>query len=266
MLVLSRRTDEAIVFPNLGITVKILRVDRRAARIGIEAPAEIRILRKEVARATESMEIDGSVVDQLPGVPRSELHAIRNRLNTINLGLHLYRQQMSAGLIDEANLTFLRVVDDLEKVDQAAASLDERKAEAEKALNGIRLLVVEDDPTQRELLAGFLKMRGCAVATAGNGAEALDYLAANVWPDFVLLDLRMPECNGADFVRTLRELPSKADMQILAISGTSPVELGISSGVDDWFPKPLNPESLVNRMTGDAVRNRPSSTAAKALV
>lgn len=253
MLVLSRRAEECIVFPNVGITIKILRVDRRGARVGISAPSDIRILREEVAPPP-----DETLNSRLP---RQDLHAIRNRLNTVNLGVHLYRQQLEAGFVEAANATFLRLVDDLERIDRAVgAEVGECEEEEPQPRVPFRLLVVEDDARQRELLAGFLKIRGCEVATATDGVEALSYLSTHEWPDFLLLDLRMPNCDGAQMLKQVRESCESPNLKIFAVSGTSPEDLGITTGpggVDDWFPKPLNPEGLIQRMIQMATPPRP---------
>ncbi|QDU10868.1 response regulator [Gimesia aquarii] len=245
MLVLSRRNDENIVFPNVGITVKILRIKGGLAKIGIEAPPEIRILRKEIEGKEEVFSSRAFDPDA-----NQKLHAIRNQLNVVNLGLHLYREQCNAGLVDAANLTFLKVLDDLEKMDRNAEvdsnSQDERKKESL-----FRILLVEDDPRQRELLAGFLSMRGCDVATAIDGEDALNWLSMNQWPDFLVLDLRMPKCSGAETVRRVRLNPENPQLKIFAVTGASPSEFDLDqgrNGIDCWFPKPLNPEALVETM------------------
>lgn len=247
MLVLSRHADENIYFPNVGITVRILRVKGKMAKIGIEAPPEIAILRDESKAqevANQSNLLESHHENQ------ECLHRIRNQLNIVNLGVCLYRQQSEAGLVDEANLTFLKVLDDLERMDHA---VKKQKAEPVKRPTDApnRILIVEDDPRQRELLAGFLSLRGCAVSTANDGEEALQWLSHNEWPDFMVLDIRMPRCNGAETVRRLRQQSARSEIKIFAVSGTSPDEYGIDygpDGIDCWFPKPLNPEALVDKI------------------
>jgi len=110
---------------------------------------------------------------------------------------------------------------------------------------------VEDNQNERELLAGFLRMAGFDVVTAGDGADALDYLSAKAPPDFMLLDMIMPRCDGPATVRTIRANPQLAGLKIFAVSGISPGELRLESGpagVDRWFPKPVNPNTLVQAL------------------
>src|SRR5947209_4217970 len=114
-----------------------------------------------------------------------------------------------------------------------------------------RALLVEDDPNERELLAGFLRHSGLEVDTAGDGCDALDYLRSRGRPDVVLLDMGLPRCDGATTVRNIRRDPAYAGLRIFAVTGSSPDEFDLGSGpggVDRWFQKPLDPESLLRSL------------------
>ena len=81
MLVLSRRVDETIVFPNLGVTIRLLRIKGQAAQIGIDAPPHLAVLRGELA-------------PNRPVAPERGLsHDLANRLNRVTLHLHVLRRQ-----------------------------------------------------------------------------------------------------------------------------------------------------------------------------
>ena len=97
MLVLSRKADQKIVFPNLGITLKLLSVKGNLARIGIEAPSDMPVLREEL--------VDESAAPGAPYVSRELRHDVRNSLNTIRLAVELFQRQMEAGLPDKAQST-----------------------------------------------------------------------------------------------------------------------------------------------------------------
>lgn len=257
MLVLQRRAEDAIIFPNLGIKVRILRLSKQVARVGIEAPPDVRVLRQELADGTSQDTLDIDSFGNRLGATRRELHEMRNRLNTLNLGLQLYRYQTDAGLIEEANVTFLRVIEQLEKIEQTVGDQirkADEKAEAEaetqrKIAEKVHLLLVEDDRDQREMLAGVLRLRGCTVDTAANGAEAIEYMKGNHSPDFILLDMRMPEVDGPAVIDALRRGSNDELVPIVAISGSDPSEfLGDDAvaSIDCWFPKPINTDGLVN--------------------
>lgn len=252
MLVLSRKPDESINFPGLGITVSVLRSSSRSARLGIEAPSNIRVLRKELMDGSVEETFDVASFEAACSPKKQDLHLLRNQLNTLNLGLQYYRYQMEGGLVDEANVTFQRVLEQLARIETSVAYPSE--ASAQRAANEgekLRVLLVEDDDAQRELLAGVLTMQGVDVATASDGDEALSYLADNAQPDYILLDMQMPTRDGASVVRQLRDLGSTNDLRILATSGTSRKDAGLRmgpSGVDEWFCKPINADSLVRYM------------------
>ena len=77
MLVLSRKENQRVVFPNLGVSVEILRLDGSRVRVGIELPDDVRILRGELVDEQELLEANESA--------RKQKHDLRNRLNSANL-------------------------------------------------------------------------------------------------------------------------------------------------------------------------------------
>lgn len=244
MLVLSRHSDEKIVFPTLGIALHVLRVQGNVVRLGIEAPPEVQILRGELA--------------QTPGrqQPPPLSHALRNRLNGITLQLHLLQEQLAAGRPDDADRTLKQALAALEALE--AAPPKERKPVERRRC---RTLVVEDDTNERELLAGLLNLKGIECATAEDGEAALEYLAKNLRPDFVLLDMRMPRCDGPETLRRIREDPRYRGLKVFAISGSAPESVNVGSGeqgVDAWFSKPLNPRKLWEAMLES--RNQPAES------
>jgi carbon storage regulator CsrA len=245
VLVVSRRADETLVFPSVGITVRVLRVQGKVVRIGIDAPPDMRVLREELVGAPAPAHAPG----------RSAAHEICNRLSKVSLALHLFERQRAKGLADEAEATLAQALSALATLDQQAVR-DLVAADAPPAPpvpRELRALLVEDDTNERELLAGLLRMNGCACATAANGEEALAYLSAHARPDVVLLDMMMPRCDGPTALRAIRTEARLSGLRVFAVSGSSPESLGVPSGpggLDGWFPKPLDPNRLWN-----AIRN-----------
>jgi carbon storage regulator CsrA len=240
MLVLSRRTNEKIVFPGLDISVQLLSIQGNVARIGIEAPPDVKVLRDELAKNLPP----GAIHD-----PRRTLsaHALRNMLNKVSLSLSVFQQQWQRGLTDAANATLEKVFATLETLGRDPSALMEAKPAAPPVPSRFRTLVVEDDSNERELLAGLLSMNGCDCETAADGLDALEYLSSHQRPDLVLLDLRMPRCDGPRMLAEIRNNPQYQGLKVFAISGTSPEEVGVPkgpAGVDAWFPKPLNARKL----------------------
>lgn len=228
MLVISRKPKETVCFPALGISLQIVRVQNQVVRVGIEAPADVKILRGEL--------VDKPFVAHRAPDPS---HALRNRLNKVTLALHLVQRQLELKHTAAATETLARALALLEELNQDVAPT--------KPPSRWRSLVVEDEKNERELLAGLLDMHGCECVTAADGAEALAYLQKNVHPDFVLLDMRMPRCDGPQTLRQIRNDPSLSGLKVFGTSGSTPEESGLNvgpTGVDAWFRKPLNPRQL----------------------
>jgi carbon storage regulator CsrA len=238
MLVLSRRVDEELVFPNLDIRIKILRNLGNRIQLGIDAPEFIEVARGE---RVESWNANSTPI----GVSR---HEVRNRVNAVRLALELYDRQMNRGDIDAANRTFLRIVGQLRQADLELAGLLSPPVEEKKT--GPKVLVVDDDANERQLLAGLLQMDGCRVETAIDGLDAIAFLKHGAVPDVVLLDMQMPRLGGKETLAAIRN--NWRDLLVFGVSGTTPAEndiaLGGPCGIDEWFEKPLNPSHLVDRM------------------
>lgn len=235
MLVLSRRQNDKVVFPRLGVTVEILRINGRSVRVGIDAPPEVSVLRHEIVQQ-EGHKIAASL-------PTDKLsHRLRNQLHSANLALQLSRKQLERGLIEPAEATLEKALREFEAIDREIASGEQEKLKA---------LLVEDDRNESELLAGFLRMSDFEVDTAADGREALYRLSQDSPPDVVLLDMMMPRLDGPSTVTELRSNPRFEGLRVFAVSGTSPDEIGVPTGpegVDRWFSKPVNPQRLVSEI------------------
>lgn len=113
-----------------------------------------------------------------------------------------------------------------------------------------RILVVDDDPDQVQLLAFNLKRAGYAVGTAGDGVEALKK-ARSLRPDLVLLDLMLPELDGYAVCEVLRRDPLNRSVPILmitALSGTLAHLAGLEAGATDFMTKPFKVRELLDRV------------------
>src|SRR5205085_4812434 len=142
-----------------------------------------------------------------------------NRLNALNLGLSLMRQQLQAGLVAAVGKTLACVESEF----QTLRGLIEAPKPAPESTSPVkRALLVEDDRNERELLAGCLRMAGLDVVTAGDGADALDHLRGAPLPDVVLLDMVLPRCDGPETIRAIRHDPQLRGVRIFAVTGHSP--------------------------------------------
>jgi two-component system, OmpR family, response regulator len=111
-----------------------------------------------------------------------------------------------------------------------------------------RLLVVDDEPSIRELLTASLRFAGFEVMNAADGAEALK-LAEQHRPDLVVLDIMLPDLDGFTVTRKLRE--RGRDMPVVFLTArdeTSDKVTGLTVGGDDYVTKPFSLEEVVARI------------------
>jgi CheY-like chemotaxis protein len=114
------------------------------------------------------------------------------------------------------------------------------------ALQPNRVLVVEDDPTIRELYTVLLGDEGYRVETAVDGQDGLAQLRCQ--PDIILLDLSMPLMDGREFLRRLRLLPDQNATPVLVISAT--FDGASIAGAQGVMRKPFDALTLLAQMSG----------------
>ena len=123
----------------------------------------------------------------------------------------------------------------------------------------LSVLVVDDEPTIRRVLARFLEERGARVFTVGTAADALHEASREVF-DLVFLDLRLGSASGLDLLPELRA--RQADAQIIVITAHGSIETAVEAmrrGATDYLPKPFTPPQValvVERAARERVRRR----------
>ena len=113
-----------------------------------------------------------------------------------------------------------------------------------------RILVVEDDPEQRELLRFNLSNAGFAIGTAADGIEALKK-ARSLPPDLILLDLMLPELDGLAVCEVLHRDSQTSNVPVIiltAVSGQLARLSGLEAGAFDFISKPFSPRFLLERI------------------
>ena len=122
------------------------------------------------------------------------------------------------------------------------------------------ILIAEDDADIRNLLTLYLQSEGYEVAAYDNGADALAGARAHL-PDLAILDVMMPQMDGYELTRALREM---SDIPILILSARDQVNdkvLGLNFGADDYIAKPFNPLEIVARVRAQLRRASRMSTS-----
>src|SRR5438552_2268768 len=121
----------------------------------------------------------------------------------------------------------------------------------------VKILIVEDNEMNRDMLARRLQRQGYRVSTARTGAEALDFIRKQPF-DLVLLDVMMPEINGLEVLGIIRSTYSILDLPVIMVTAkdqSDDVVAALQMGANDYVTKPLNfPVVLARIQTHLAIR------------
>src|SRR5262245_63537234 len=120
-----------------------------------------------------------------------------------------------------------------------------------------RTLLVEDDPNIVDLIRSNLSVRGFDTVVSADGARALQLLDTEE-PDIVLLDLMLPEADGFELCRLMREQSGVAIIVVSARGGERDKVTALNVGADDYMTKPFSIEELLARITATLRRTRPA--------
>jgi DNA-binding NtrC family response regulator len=126
-------------------------------------------------------------------------------------------------------------------------------------MNGVRVLLIDDEVPYSDALAKRLRRRGLFVATAGGGARALEIMGASPF-DVVLLDIKMA---GMDGIKTLSAIKRRhPEVEVVMLTAHADTDIVISSlamGAFDYLMKPAEVEELVRKIEDAAMRKRSNS-------
>jgi two-component system, OmpR family, KDP operon response regulator KdpE len=126
-----------------------------------------------------------------------------------------------------------------------------------------RVLVVEDDPNIVDLIRSNLAVRGFDTVVSTDGARALALLETEQ-PDIILLDLMLPDIDGFELCRRVRERSTVGVIVVSARGGDRDKVAALNLGADDYMTKPFSIEELLARITATLRRTRPTPAAGDA--
>lgn len=109
-----------------------------------------------------------------------------------------------------------------------------------------KILIVEDNPDERRILATTLYYNGFETEEAGNGMEAITAVRSGA-PDLIIMDIKLPDMTGFLATEIIRTVPGCEETPVLCVTAMDiPVEIARERGCVDLLMKPVAPESLVN--------------------
>lgn len=113
-----------------------------------------------------------------------------------------------------------------------------------------KILIVDDEPDIREIISYNLKSKGYLIETANDGFEAIRH-AKNFKPDLILLDIMMPNKDGIQTIKELRQQANFDDTAIIFLTALTDEKYeieGLNLGADDYISKPIKPDLLLTRI------------------
>ncbi len=125
-------------------------------------------------------------------------------------------------------------------------------------MSNIKVLIVDDEPNIRDLLATSLRFAGFSIHAVGNGADAVA-AAEKGEPDIILLDVMLPDMNGFTVTKKIRAMGITAPVLFLtARDDTEDKIMGLTVGGDDYVTKPFSLDEIVARINAIMRRTKPA--------
>jgi len=113
-----------------------------------------------------------------------------------------------------------------------------------------KILIAEDEPDIRDLVAFTLRFAGHEVTPTSNGEEAFQQ-ASVVMPDLIMMDVRMPKMTGYEACRAMKADPSLKDIPVVFLSAKgqdTEIQTGLDLGAEEYLLKPFAPDQLSQRI------------------
>jgi CheY-like chemotaxis protein len=151
-------------------------------------------------------------------------------------------------LLDETALFLHRVE---AKLPEQKRRMLERLHSTDSLFAGKKVLIVDDDVRNIFSLTSVLESQGMSVVFAENGRDALELLKQQPDVDIVLMDVMMPEMDGYETTRAIREMPQFAELPIISLTAKAMKgdrEKSIASGASDYITKPVDVDQLLSLM------------------
>ncbi len=180
---------------------------------------------------------------ELPMVLLSSSQLLSNEADASNLFQSVLAKPARSGLLYDAMVKSLRG-DRAPKTTEASTS--------KETLQGVKVLVVEDNPINQLVVTEMLRSWGCTVVAVDNGKKAVDRTAVDTF-DMALMDVQMPEMDGLEATQTIRKREQKSGKHLPIVAMTANAMRGdeekcLTAGMDAYMCKPVQPKLLVEKI------------------
>jgi signal transduction histidine kinase/CheY-like chemotaxis protein/HAMP domain-containing protein len=191
-----------------------------------------------------------ALLDQTPLVMYSEEPLLLDEAMTDRLSrsTSIRHAQSPERLLDELSLVLHRP---LAKLEEPQRRMLEKLHEDDEVLNGKQVLIVDDDIRNIFALTSVLERYNMQILSAETGRDAIQILQNTPDVDVVLMDIMMPEFDGLDTTRAIREIPQFDELPIIAVTAKAMKgdrEKCIEAGAWDYLSKPVNPEQMLSAL------------------
>jgi CheY-like chemotaxis protein len=193
-----------------------------------------------------------ATLDQVPLVMYSEEPMLLDEIMTDRMArsTSIRQAQSPARLLDELSLVLHRP---LAKLEEPQRRMLEKLHEDDAVLRGKRVLIVDDDIRNIFALTSVLERYNMHILSAETGRDAIQILQDTPDIDVVLMDIMMPEFDGLDTTKAIREMPQFDELPIIAVTAKAMKgdrEKCIEAGAWDYLSKPVNPEQMLAVLRG----------------
>jgi CheY-like chemotaxis protein len=169
---------------------------------------------------------------------------------------HALRRYAEAVILKSSTLSYEQLLDQTAlflhrvetKLSQETREMLDRARGADPTLAGLKVLVVDDDARNIFALMSILEDHNVELISASSGREAVDLLRKRNDIDMVLMDIMMPEMDGYETTRVIRQIPELQHLPVIALTAKALAEdreRCLAAGASDYLPKPFEPERLL---------------------
>lgn len=288
MLILGRRANQSILFPHCGITVRILGVNGRVAKIGIDAPRHIQVMRGELAQvAVEEgstpcvpSQTDEEQTDTLE--PHNDHIQFAQRLAHIKESLHHFQQVRATGDETKADLVLADLLHEIAILDRDWLENEEVR----KSLNGRcpsespmehaghvsepaqsyrvvtepsepKYVLIVNERNQKPDILFACEFPNCQVCTINSTELAKRAIEAGENIDCLVCNCDPEEDDNEKLIEAIRSRSNYENTKVLVVddskSTLEQIQSSMNSGIDGWLARPLSPKDLWNHLAESVV-------------